>query len=221
MADAASRRFLFLHLRAPGCGWQSLAKDVSSAAATLPDVTIVGTFMGLFGIGNHDVFTLLAGPAADDSLQARVRAALPAHVDVLDALPLHATARPASDAALVRPGIHVFRFFDVRDGDVEEIVRLSRTAWETFEKPAGEGADGYASEPMGLFRDANAAAAGDADARGRMLLLTWYDDLTSWERSRAPAPEAAANFRRRAELTAGTVAYAARLVPSAEPRSGA
>lgn len=213
MAEAASCRFLFLHLRAAGRGWSSLAADMASTVATLPDVGIVGTFMGLFGIGNHDAFVLLAGPAADGAFGARVRATLPAHVAVLDALPLQATARPASDAALVRSGVYVFRFFDVRDGDVEEVVRLSRTAWETFEKPAGEGADGYASEPMGLFRDANAMAAAHEDARGRMLLLTWYDDLTSWERSRTPAPEATANFRRRAELTTGTIAYATRLVP--------
>jgi len=42
--------------------------------------------------------------------------------------------------------------------------------------------------------------------------LTWYDGLNSWQASRQPAPEAAQNFRRRAQLTLGTVAYATRLV---------
>ncbi len=215
---AADAAFLFLHLSAPGLGWQRLVADASAALARDDDVAVVGTFMGLFGIGSHDAFVLLAAPAADESALARSRAVLPATIDVVDALRLRATARPASAAALQRPGIYVFRFFDVRDGDVEEIVRLSRTAWETFEKPAGAqggpdaGSAGYASEPMGLFRFADAA---DREARGRMLLLTWYDDLTSWERSRTPAPEATANFRRRAELTAGTIAYATRLVPAA------
>jgi hypothetical protein len=213
MTDAAHCRFLFLHLAAPGLGWQALAQAFASAMQGVPDARVVGSFMGLFGIGSHELFALVAGPAADDALEARVRAALPANVQVVDVLVLRATARPASDAPLVRDGVFVFRFFDVRDGDVEEIVRLSRTAWETFEKPAAGASSGgaaYASEPVGLFRFANAAGP---DARGRMLLLTWYDDLTSWERSRTPAPEATANFRRRAALTTGTIAFATRHVP--------
>lgn len=213
MTDAAQCRFLFLHLSAPGRGWQALAQVFTSAMPGLPGVHVVGSFMGLFGIGSHDLFALVAGPVDDDSLEARVRAALPADVQVVDALPLRATARPASDATLARDGVFVFRFFDVRDGDVDEIVRLSRTAWETFEKPAAAAAPGgatYASEPVGLFRFADAPGP---EARGRMLLLTWYDDLTSWERSRNPAPEATANFRRRAALTTGTIAYATRHVP--------
>ena len=214
MTDAAQCRFLFLHLSAPGLGWQSLAQVFTAAVPGLPGMRVVGSFMGLFGIGSHELFTLVAGPAADESLEARVRAALPANVRVVDALALRATARPASDAPLARDGVFVFRFFDVRDGDVDEIVHLSRTAWETFEKPAADAASGgaaYASEPVGLFRFADAAGP---EARGRMLLLTWYDDLTSWERSRTPAPEATANFRRRAALTTGTIAYATRHVPA-------
>ena len=44
-----------------------------------------------------------------------------------------------------------------------------------------------------------------------MLLLTWYDGFESWQASRAPHPDALANFQRRAALTGGTVAYATRL----------
>jgi hypothetical protein len=45
-----------------------------------------------------------------------------------------------------------------------------------------------------------------------MLLLTWYDGLGSWQTSRQPAPDARENFRRRHALTAGTIAYATRLL---------
>ena len=45
-----------------------------------------------------------------------------------------------------------------------------------------------------------------------MLLVTWYDRLESWERSRTPPPEAAANFRERAMITTRSVAYPTRLI---------
>jgi hypothetical protein len=45
-----------------------------------------------------------------------------------------------------------------------------------------------------------------------MLLVTWYDRLESWERSRTPPPEAAENFRERARLTTSSIAYATRLI---------
>jgi hypothetical protein len=45
-----------------------------------------------------------------------------------------------------------------------------------------------------------------------MLLVTWYDGLTSWERSRQPAPEARSNFQARARLTRWALPVATRLV---------
>lgn len=62
------------------------------------------------------------------------------------------------------------------------------------------------SEPVALLRSADRHGE-----RGRMLLLTWYDNLTSWERSRTPHPEATTNFRRRAALAKSAIAYATRL----------
>ena len=214
MASAADRVFVFLHLKAAGSGWQRLAGALATTVAAIPDCSLVGTFMGLFGIGNHEVFALLAAPSADAGAEARIRSGLPVDIEVCAAMTMRATARPATDAPLQREGLYVFRFFDVRDGDVDEVVRLSCTAWETFESPAGLPSTGYTSEPMALFRPSrqNDAPVHDADARGRMLLLTWYDNFTSWERSRTPAPEAAENFRRRAELTSRTIAYATRAV---------
>jgi len=47
--------------------------------------------------------------------------------------------------------LYVFRFFEVRNADVEEVADLSRQAWETFEN-----SDAYLSEPQGLFGTAGA-----------------------------------------------------------------
>ena len=114
------------------------------------------------------------------------------------------TVRPTSFAPLTRPGLYVFRFFDVRNGDIEEIAALSQEAWTSF-----EATDAYAAEPQALFCQADRS-----DERGVMLLLTWYDGLASWQASRRPPPAARENFQRRHMLTAGTIAYATRLVES-------
>ena len=103
---------------------------------------------------------------------------------------------------LTRPGLYVFRFFDVNNADVDEIAQLSREAWTTFESTAS-----YRAEPQGLFCLTRSTAAA-----GLMLLCTWYDGLESWQVSREPPPEAAENFRRRHALTYGTIAYATRLI---------
>ena len=123
-------------------------------------------------------------------------------VEIREALLLAPTVRPESTAPCERPGLYVFRFFEVATVDVSEGAALSRQAWETYEN-----ADNYASEPQGLFRP-----AGTASESGRMLLVTWYDGLESWQTSRRPHPKARENFQRRRELTRGTMALATRLV---------
>lgn len=162
-----------------------------------------GIWRGLFGIASNEMLIMAAGTTAGGVVEA-ARPALPQDVAVVDSAALQATVRPASATPLTEPGLYVFRFFEVRPGDCDEIVALSEQAWQTFET-----ATDYASRPVGLFRP-------DGDAGRpwtRMLLVTWYDGFASWETSRTPAPAARENFRRRHALTGGTVAYAARLVP--------
>lgn len=200
MADSAARQYLFAHVCADTGGWAALHDRLSPVLAEWSGATVMGVFMGLFGVRNQDLFILVSLPVGADSAQ-QLRARLPADVQLRDVLPMRATVRPLTDAPLTRAGIHVFRFFDVAAGDVDEVAALSKTAWETFER-----SDDYASEPMGLFRFDDPQVE-----RGRMLLLTWYRDLTSWERSRTPHPEATANFRKRAALSRSAIAYATRL----------
>ncbi len=158
-----------------------------------------GIWQGLFGVASNELLVMAA--ARGDRLPADAREALPGDADVLDTLRLASTARPERVAALPAEGVYVFRFFEVDVKDCDEIVELSREAWETFEDT-----DRYASRPQGLFRPRD-----QPEGTGRMLLVTWYDGFASWETSRSPAPEARENFRRRHQLTAGTVAYATRL----------
>ncbi len=158
---------------------------------------IWGAFYGLFGIGSNELVLVLHTEGG-----APIRAATEAGFEVVESHVLVPTVRPDKFEPLTRPGLYVFRFFDVAHEDVDEIARLSSQAWTSFEST-----DAYAAQPQGLF-----GQAGRSDPRGVMVLLTWYDGLDSWQSSRKPTPEATDNFRRRRELTQGTIAYATRLV---------
>ena len=187
----------WLRIRADERNWSDAYSRFK--ATPLPDgVDVWGAFFGLFGIGSNELVLVLHS----DTLTATDDLVAGAGFEVVEQHALVPTVRPKAFAPLTRPGLYVFRFFDVRNADVEEIAALSNEAWTTFEDT-----DAYAAEPQALFCQADRS-----DERGVMLLLTWYDGLVSWQTSRRPAPEAMENFRRRHALTAGTIAYATRLV---------
>lgn len=200
MADA------YEYFRLKAAGRDSLALMDALREHTLPrwrqqGIECWGIWRGLFGVGSNELLVLAATPGEGDPPD--FRSGLPESANVVDTLSLVSTARPEAIGGLPAEGLYVFRFFDVAEADCDEIVALSREAWETFEDT-----DRYASRPQGLFRPRPVHSKG----AGRMLLVTWYDGFASWEISRAPAPEARDNFRRRHELTGGTIAHAVRLV---------
>lgn len=186
----------WLRIRADERNWSNAYARFKTTR--MPDgAEVWGAFFGLFGIGSNELVLVLhsEAPAPTDLVTG-------AGFEVVEQHALLPTVRPKTFAPLTREGLYVFRFFDVRNADVEEIATLSKQAWTSFED-----SDAYAAEPQGLFCQADRS-----DERGVMLLLTWYDGLGSWQTSRQPAPEARENFRRRHALTAGTIAYATRLL---------
>ena len=197
MKQAMSDTFAFLRLTARQGGWQGLHSQLTSHLAPS---SIWGAFHGLFGVGSNELIVVTAGE--DDAVDASIETARRLNVEHVDALKLMPTARPTSADPLTREGLYVFRFLEVANADVDEIASLSAQAWRTFESP-GE----YRAQAQGLFCQHDRS-----DVRGRMLLLTWYDGLNSWQTSRAPPAEAAALFQRRRTLTSGTIAYATRLI---------
>ena len=192
-----SDTFAFLRLTARQGDWQALH---ASLTGRLSPGEIWGTFHGLFGVGSNELIAVTAGD--DDAVNASIETARSLDVDHVGALLLKPTARPASTKPLTREGLYVFRFLDVANADVDEIASLSAQAWRTFERP-----DDYQAEAQALFRQHDLS-----QVRGRMLLLTWYDGLNSWQTSREPPAEAASLFQRRRRLTASSIAYATRLV---------
>jgi hypothetical protein len=122
----------------------------------------------------------------EHSITAQIESATLAPLDSISLVP---TVRPTEHTPRTRPGIYVFRWFDVYNKDIEEIAALSNEAWNTFE-------GGFDTEVQGLFCEEDTSTE-----KGKMLLITQYTDLSVWEASRNPAPEARENFLKRARLT--------------------
>ena len=195
--------YCYLHLRGQGRDNADLKARLKELAGVWrqQSITLWGVWEGLFGVASNELILIAAAAgarAAEDFVEPLGELPLA----IQDVRLLAPTVRPDGTAPCERPGLYVFRFFDVDTADMDEVARLSRQAWETFEN-----SESYRSQPQGLFRPAD----GDLES-GRMLLVTWYDGLESWQTSRRPAPEAMENFQRRRALTHGTVALATRLV---------
>ena len=175
--------------------YEQLRRDADGALAP---AAVWGAFHGLFGVGSNELIVVTYGDVAgvDERLAGRE------DVVGVETLLLEPTVRPTEDAPRDREGLYVFRFFDVAHKDVDEIAALSFEAWRDFET-----ADDYQAIPQGLFRQHDTSAA-----TGKMLLCTWYDGLNSWQTSRTPPGAASERFRRRHQLTRGTIAYATRLL---------
>lgn len=153
---------------------------------------IWGTFAALFGLLDTERVIISHG-----SIEADVPTGN--HLECFSMAP---TARPTQFAPLSGEGLYVLRTFNVLEPHVEEFVELSQSAWQTF-----EGDEDFVAGPKGLFRPATLD-----NGLVPMLLITWYDGLASWERSRTPDDNARENFMRRRVLTESTTAIATRLV---------
>ncbi len=167
---------------------------------------IWGSFQGLFGLHSRELILVLSYPLQRAAVVDEIQAWLPIGVSIVNRYSWVPTSRPEGATPLTGEGLYVLRFFDIRQQDADDIAAISRAAWETFED-----SDQYASKPLALFKE-QIKEDSPVDAQGRMLLITWYDGFASWQTSRQPAPAAVDNFKRRAALTSGTIAYACKLL---------
>jgi hypothetical protein len=185
--------FHWARIAAPGKNFVALGGQIEEE--TLPAIERSGGMRwvlanGLFGMWNHEVILVTTWPK-DAAPCAILAASLPAGASVIEEYEFVPTVRPENDEPLSKPGVYVHRLFGVDAANVDRFVALSDEAWKSFEDTTY-----YQSQPQGLFRQKVHPEQG-----GLMLLVTWYDRLESWERSRTPAPEATANFRQRAMIT--------------------
>lgn len=170
-------------------------RDRLASPGGVAGAQVFGMFQGLFGLASNELYVVVHGesPGLDVSAAA-------GDYRVVATTNLVPTVRPTEHRRCEREGVYVFRWFTVRNRDVDEIARLSEVAWQTFES-------GFDTEVQGLFREPHR----DHEL-GRMLLITWYADLNAWQASRQPPPAARENFMRRHALTLEAFPVATRLV---------
>lgn len=183
--------YVYQKLRAPENSSRGLLAEVDNGQHF--DGDLWGVFTGLFGLASNELIVI--------SYQAVESQAPTISAHAVDHELWQATAKPLEFSPCRKSGLYVFRRFHVAAQDVEEVVQLSSQAWQTF-----AGAQEYEALPLGLFRPPE-----DAQGMVKLMLLTWYDSFASWQISRQPAADAAANFARRHALTQTTYAIATQL----------
>ena len=165
-------------------------------AAALPQIMEIaessearywGLFNGLFGLRSNEVYLVTAGEF--DAGRTGF--------EVADTITLEPTVRPVEFSPPDQAGVYVFRWFTVKPESVAEITALSNEAWVSFE------AD-FEARIQGLFVESG-------NNPGKMLLITWYRNLSVWEASRQPSDAARENFLRRHQLTLGAHPIATQL----------
>ena len=159
-------------------------------------VTLYGVFQGLFGLASNELYLVVSSEFAINNAQLDPGCGF----QLMESHGLVPTKRPIDHRQRTREGIYVFRWFDVMNRDVEEIAELSAKAWVTFEA-------GFDTEIQCLFAEQERGLE-----QGKMLLLTWYQNLSVWQESRNPSDEARENFMRRHQLTLQAKPVATRLL---------
>ena len=153
--------------------------------------SLFGVWRGQIGLESNEGIALTAWPD-EEALAAGARTLAPLFANALEsrAERLVATLRPETPAPPERRGVYAFRTFELADADWEDFAALSARAWPGFE-------DGFDARICGFFRSLDVAAPA-----ARVLLLTRYASLATWEASRADVgrPE----FQRRHKLTRAT-----------------
>ena len=154
---------------------------------------IWGVWRGVFGLSSQECIIICPKRDSDQPFIS------PVGTEIIKTVNLTSTARPQSSAPLTQFGLYIFRTFEIDGENIEEAVDLSTRGWLYF-----EGQPDFAAQPIALFEAA-------VKTSSYLLLITWYRDFRSWERSREPHPEATKNFVARQKLTHSTLAIATRL----------
>ena len=142
---------------------------------------------GMFGLKTNQVAALSAwsgvgnGRACLDEFASGTDLELRAQEDLV------ATVRPSEPSAIEAPGVYVIRWLSMRADDIAEYTRLCLETWPRFEA-------GGTQKCYGVFRPI------EPNGSCTLLMLTWYRDLTAWERSRQLDPRDKHLWIRRSQM---------------------
>jgi hypothetical protein len=188
--------------------WRRLIAAASDAATT-GDGAMFALFAGIIGFAT-DEGALMRAWSDGDGLAARAQASAAFGFIESSVDRLAPTARPLDATPPREPGVYAHRWFWLQAQDWPEFVSLSEEGvWPYFE------ADGC--RIVGLWRSI------DAGSPARALLITRYDSVSHWERTRVQSEDAPSGVderlyraardavRRRAELTERSIVRLTRL----------
>lgn len=184
----------FYHLRDGSNSHPARLLNLLKQKSGMSGIRNWGIFPGLFGLGTNEVYWVYQ---TEPGTSAQTVFTPDDGIEVLAANTFTATVRPVEFNECDKPGVYVFRWFELSEDKVPEVVRLSDEAWTSFE-------GGFDTEIQGLFTVASESQYG-------MVLVTWYRDLSVWQDSREPAPEAKKNFMARQALLSSARPIATRL----------
>jgi hypothetical protein len=179
-------------------GGPATARDAGDALRAAGAV-VVGAWSGAGGIGwwDDEVTVLASWPDGRGVVD----------VAAGTAVPLVASARPTAIAPLDAGGVFAHRWFHIASESWGEFLDLSTGAWPAFESAYGATIEGF-------LRAEDSPAGTD-----RVLLITRYPSLASWETSRGvlrdpsgDVQEAGRRFLRRRELTQRSIVRTGTLV---------
>jgi hypothetical protein len=167
--------------------WDACVEKLRRAAGA----SLFGVWRGQIGLEANEGIALTAWPD-EEALAAGALALAPVFAGALDtrAERFVATLRPETPAPPERRGVFAFRTFEIAAADWIEFADLSERAWPEFEA-------GFDAKICGFFRSLDVAPPA-----ARVLLVTRYASLATWEASRADV--ARPEFQRRHELTRAT-----------------
>lgn len=202
-------RYEYRTIRIARGAWRSVAAATYGPATrrlAAAGGSIFGLWRGEIGWHSDEGVVMSAWPAdaePDTTVLDDIDGVVDSSVELLVA-----TVRPTSPDPPTADGVYAHRWFECAERDWPEFLELSQGAWPDF-----EGAfDG--TNIVGFWRSLETPAG-----LVRVLLVTRYPSLSTWERSRPYAPEAVpgaeqarAKFLRRAELTERTIVRITRLV---------
>src|SRR5690606_14992336 len=110
--------------RYPGVATQRLVaplKETTTPAIRAAGGGVWGIFLGLLGLDTREVYLVTAWPAGSKPSET-VAASLPDGASIMHERTMVPTVRPLSPESRTRPGVYVFRWFEVHNRDIDEIA---------------------------------------------------------------------------------------------------
>ena len=153
---------------------------------------------GMFGLKTNEIAILSAWPGEADGQLCIGNFAKDTRVECPAQQNLVATVRPTEATPINNPGIYVIRWIVIDAQDIAEYTDLCLKTWPRFES-------GNTQRCYGVFRPVESSKV------CTMLMLTWYENLGAWERSRQLDPRDQHMWLRRSQMELAHWAEAGRL----------